>query len=116
LNGTPFVVGVIGVVVFQIAFNSSVKHKEDKMASQQSAGGGTASAPAMDDEVTIVSAGTSQGRSTRRTQFDNPREGNRVYLAISSSSRPHQVRNFDALTSIANSLSRKGPEALSSCP
>jgi hypothetical protein len=40
------------------------------MASQQSTGGGTASAPAAEDEVTMVTAGTSLGRSTCRTRFD----------------------------------------------
>jgi hypothetical protein len=40
------------------------------MASQQSIGGGTASTPAGDDEVTIITAGTSQGRSTRRARFE----------------------------------------------
>jgi hypothetical protein len=40
------------------------------MSSQQSTGGGTASAPAADDEVTIVTSGTSLGRSTHRTRFD----------------------------------------------
>jgi hypothetical protein len=39
------------------------------MASQQSTGGGTASALTTDDDVTIVAAGTSLGRSTRRTRF-----------------------------------------------
>jgi hypothetical protein len=40
------------------------------MASQQSTGGGTTSAPAVEGEVTIVTAGTSLGRSTRRTRFE----------------------------------------------
>jgi hypothetical protein len=40
------------------------------MASHKSAGGGTASAPAADNEVTIVTVGTSQGQSTRRTRFE----------------------------------------------
>jgi hypothetical protein len=39
------------------------------MASQQSSEGGTASALATDYDVTIVAAGTSLGRSTRRTRF-----------------------------------------------
>jgi hypothetical protein len=40
------------------------------MASQQSTGGGTACAPAADDEVTIITAGTYLGRSTFRTRFE----------------------------------------------
>jgi hypothetical protein len=39
------------------------------MSSQQSTGGGTARALATDDDVTMVAAGTSLGRSTRRTRF-----------------------------------------------
>jgi hypothetical protein len=39
------------------------------MASHQSAGGGTASVLATDDDVTIVAASTSLGLSTRRTRF-----------------------------------------------
>jgi hypothetical protein len=39
------------------------------MASQKSTGGGTTSAPAVDDDATIIAAGASLGRSTRRTRL-----------------------------------------------
>jgi hypothetical protein len=60
------------------------------MASQQSNGGGTASALAAYDDVTIIAAGTSLGLSTRRTRFSQmAQEIGQVFVSPLQAAQKH---------------------------
>jgi hypothetical protein len=84
------------------------------MASHQSTGGGTASAPTADDDVTIVEAGTSLGRSTRRTIFSQTAQeiGQDFVSPLQAAQNHIKSTTSTHLPGLQTIYSEKGPKHL----